>query len=69
MYDLVSRYKSVTYFYFQFFLLHFSAKYSHPKAENSLYVTITYLLTYLLPYLLTPWSRVLLEKLTSKLCR
>ena len=26
------------------------------------------LLTYLLTYLLTPWSRVLLEKLTSKLC-
>ena len=25
-------------------------------------------LTYLLTYLLTPWSRVLLEKLTSKLC-
>ena len=25
--------------------------------------------TYLLTYLLTPWSRVLLEKLTSKLCR
>ena len=24
--------------------------------------------TYLLTYLLTPWSRVLLEKLTSKLC-
>jgi len=23
---------------------------------------------YLLTYLLTPWSRVLLEKLTSKLC-
>ena len=27
------------------------------------------ILTYLLTYLLTPWSRVLLEKLTSKLCR
>jgi len=27
-----------------------------------------YILTYLLTYLLTPWSRVLLEKLTSKLC-
>ena len=25
--------------------------------------------THLLTYLLTPWSRVLLEKLTSKLCR
>jgi hypothetical protein len=25
-------------------------------------------LTYLLTYLLTPWSRVLLEKLTSQLC-
>ena len=30
---------------------------------------LTYLLAYLLTYLLTPWSRVLLEKLTSKLCR
>ena len=27
---------------------------------------LTYLLIYLLTYLLTPWSRVLLEKLTSK---
>jgi len=27
-----------------------------------------HILTYLLTYLLTPWSRVLLEKLTSKLC-
>jgi len=26
------------------------------------------LLTYLLTYVLTPWSRVLLEKLTSNLC-
>ena len=29
----------------------------------------TYILTYLLTYLLTPWSRVLLEKLTSKLVK
>ena len=28
-------------------------------------LVLTYLLTYLLPYLLTPWSRVLLEKLTG----
>ena len=26
------------------------------------------IIIYLLTYLLTPWSRVLLEKLTSKLC-
>ena len=30
-----------------------------------LYPTLTNLLTYLLTYLLTPWSRVLLEKLTG----
>jgi hypothetical protein len=29
---------------------------------------LPYLLTSLLTYFLTPWSRVLLEKLTSKLC-
>jgi hypothetical protein len=29
---------------------------------------ISHLLTYLLTYLLTPWSRVLLEKLTSEFC-
>jgi hypothetical protein len=29
---------------------------------------ITRTITYLLTYLLTPWSRVLLEKLTSELC-
>ena len=28
----------------------------------------SFVMTYLLTYLLTPWSRVLLEKLTSKLC-
>jgi len=27
-----------------------------------------YVFGYLLTYLLSPWSRVLLEKLTSKLC-
>ena len=32
---------------------------------NSLEVYGTQLLTYLLTYLLTPWSRVLLEKLTG----
>jgi hypothetical protein len=34
---------------------------------SNMYI-LTYLLTYLLTYILTPWSRVLLEKLTSKLC-
>ena len=29
------------------------------------FTILTYLLTYLLAYLLTPWSRVLLEKLTG----
>jgi hypothetical protein len=31
-------------------------------------LNIFLLLTYLLTYLLTPWSSVLLEKLTSNLC-
>jgi hypothetical protein len=30
----------------------------------SVHLNITYLLTYLLTYLITPWSRILLEKLT-----
>jgi len=30
-----------------------------------LFILLTYLLTYLLNYSLTPWSRVLLEKLTG----
>jgi len=41
---------------------------AHP-ASHSMHYLLTYLLAYLLPYLLTylltPWSRVLLEKLTS----
>jgi hypothetical protein len=32
-----------------------------------MFISILYIQT-LLTYLLTPWSRVLLEKLTSKLC-
>jgi len=32
-------------------------------------VTCQPVITYLLTYLLTPWSTVLLEKLTSTLCR
>ena len=36
------------------------------SVENyDLYYLISYLLTYLFTYLLTPWSRVLLEKLTG----
>jgi hypothetical protein len=32
------------------------------------FIDLRDLQTYLLTYLLTPWSRVLLEKLTSELC-
>ena len=40
------------------------------KANNSLsYVNYPLISTTETTYLLTPWSRVLLEKLTSKLCR
>ena len=35
--------------------------------EFCIFVQLTF--KYMLTYLLTPWSRVLLEKLTSKLCR
>jgi hypothetical protein len=35
-------------------------------SSDLLTYSLTYLLTYLLTYILTPWSRVHLEKLTSK---
>ena len=41
----------------------------HFTKLSSLKKTIIYVVHYLLTYLLTPRSRVLLEKLTSKLCR
>ena len=37
---------------------------SHSKATAA-YFLLTYLLTYIFTYLLTPWSRVILEKLTG----
>ena len=36
--------------------------------EKHIVVIITIVIIIILTYLLTPWSRVLLEKLTSKLC-
>jgi hypothetical protein len=47
----------------------FAGKYRHIAvytcAAHTLTYLLTYLFTYLLTYLLTPWSKVLLEKLTG----
>ena len=43
----------------------FSTKYVHFKANLSCRIWKCYLFTYLLTYLLTPWCRVLLQKLTG----
>jgi hypothetical protein len=43
----------------------FGAKSKARYMKQALPKLITYLLTYLFTYLLTPWSRVLIEKLTG----
>jgi len=42
----------------------FRQEVDHLKASRDMKKRVTYLLTYVLTYLLTPWSTVLLEKLT-----
>ena len=59
-FPLVESVQTNTWAYPAYCSKHFAAL---PRQQNDK------LTTYLLTYLLTPWSRVLLEKLTSKLCR
>ena len=47
----------------------FNASHTNSYASGTLRPLLTLCSVLLLTYLLTPWSRVLLEKLTSKLCR
>ena len=54
--------------YFSFHTLYNSSFVVVLRFDSVQSIALTTLLTLRLTYLLTPWSRVLLEKLTSKLC-